>query len=104
MQIQLVQQSGSVASHKACADTTSLAVRVSGVFETFTSRTGRRTAELVPEIAWITSELESPEDSSNPFSDLDKNDEGCRLAMADYVHSLHEYTRYGWGHKKLMCM
>ena len=71
-----------MASHQAYADTTSLAVRVSGISETFTSRTGRRTAEVVTEIAWLTSELESPEDSSNPFSDLDKNDEGYRLAMA----------------------
>ena len=71
-----------MASHQACADTTSLAVRVSGTFETFTSRAGRRTAEVLPEIARLTFELESPEDSSNPFSDLDKNDEGCRLAMA----------------------
>ena len=64
-----------MASHQACADTTSLVVRVRGISETFTSRTGRRTAEEVPEIAWLTSELESLEDSSNPFSDLDKNDE-----------------------------
>ena len=71
-----------MASHQACADTTSLAVRVSSISETFTSRTGITTAEVVPEIAWLTSERESPEDSSNPFSDLDKNDEGCRLAMA----------------------
>ena len=71
-----------MASHQACADITSLADRVSGIFETFTSRTGRRTAEVVTEIAWLTSEPESPEDSSNPSFDLDKNDEGCRLAMA----------------------
>ena len=30
---------------------------------------------VVPEIAWLTYEQESQEDSSNPFSDLDKNDE-----------------------------
>ena len=71
-----------MASHQACVDTTSLAVRVSGISETFTSRTGRRTAEIVPEIAWLTSELKIPEDSSNPFSDLDKNVDECRLAMA----------------------
>ena len=64
-----------MAYHQACADTTSLAVKVSGISETFTSRAGRRTAEVVPEIAWLTSELESQEDFSNPFSDLDKNDE-----------------------------
>ena len=71
-----------MASHQACADTTSLAVRVSGISETFTSRKGRMTAKVVPEITWLTSELENLEDSSNPFSDLDKNDEGFRLAMA----------------------
>ena len=70
-----------MASHQACVDTTSLAVKVCGISETFISRAGRRTAEVVPEIAWLTSELESPEDSSNPSSDLDKNDEGFRLAM-----------------------
>ena len=64
-----------MASHQACADTTSLAVRVSGISETFTSRAGRRPAEVVPKIAWLTYELESQEDFSNPFSDLDKNDE-----------------------------
>ena len=64
-----------MASHQACADTTSLADRVSGISETFTSRAGRRTAEVVPEIAWLPSELESQEDSSNQFSDLAKNDE-----------------------------
>ena len=64
-----------MASHQACADTTSLAVSVSGISETFTSRAGRRTAEVVPVIAWLTSEIESQEDSSNQFSDLDKNDE-----------------------------
>ena len=71
-----------MASHQACADTTGLAVRISDISETFTSRTGRRPARVVPEIAWLTSELESPEDSSNPSSDLDMNDEGCRLAIA----------------------
>ena len=64
-----------MASHQACVDTTSLAVRVSGISETFTSRAGKRTAEVVQKIAWLTSEQESQEDSSNPFSDLDKNDE-----------------------------
>ena len=64
-----------MASHQVCADTTSLAVRVRGISEIFTSRAGRRTAEVVPERAWLTSELEGKEDSSNPFSDLDKNDE-----------------------------